>query len=158
PATAATVRPAFDGVERVAGSRRVRPERRDDAYWLTIDDVPHEIVMVTGSHHQQRFWTRAGVGRALSMVPIGYLIDEGRWVPTNARFVMPPDAPETQEPALWNRNCLNCHSVAGAPGFDEPGGPDTAVAELGIACEACHGPGATHVASHQNPFVRLLAT
>src|SRR5262249_38669733 len=31
----------------------------------------------------------------------------------------------------------------------------TRVAELGIACEACHGPGGTHVGLNQNPARRL---
>ena len=156
PPSPATVRPAFDGRERMAGPLRVRPERRDDAWWLTIDGVAHEVVMVTGSHSQQRFWTRSGAGRALSMLRAGYLIAEDRWVPGDDTFVMPPDAPEIDEPGLWNRNCINCHSVAGQPRLAGAGIADSAVAELGIACEACHGPGAQHVAAHREPVARLL--
>ena len=45
----------------------------------------------------------------------------------------------------WNDNCVFCHNVAPNPGWDAARGVfRTTVAELGIACEACHGPGATH--------------
>ena len=42
----------------------------------------------------------------------------------------------------WNDNCVFCHNVAPNPGRDPATGAfSTTVAELGIACEACHGPG-----------------
>ena len=61
----------------------------------------------------------------------------------------------------WNDNCVFCHNVAPNPARDpETGRFATTVAELGIACEACHGPGAEHVARNADPArrARLAAT
>ncbi len=55
----------------------------------------------------------------------------------------------------WNDNCVFCHNVAPNPGHDSHTGAfRTSVAELGIACEACHGPGAEHVQVNQDPLRR----
>jgi hypothetical protein len=48
--------------------------------------------------------------------------------------------------------------VAGEPRHDKDKDHfDSQAAELGIGCEACHGPGAAHVARHQNPLTRYAA-
>ncbi len=58
-------------------------------------------------------------------------------------------------PARWNRICIECHVTAGQPGLDaRTGVPASRVAELGIACEACHGPAAAHVDANASPFRR----
>jgi predicted CXXCH cytochrome family protein len=71
-------------------------------------------------------------------------------------FIEPPDAP--QHAVRWNSNCIACHATAGEPRAKEDGpGFDTRVADLGIACEACHGPGGAHVERYQDPVARLAA-
>lgn len=55
----------------------------------------------------------------------------------------------------WNDNCVFCHNVAPNPGRDPvTGALATQVAELGVACEACHGPGAEHVRANADPVRR----
>jgi predicted CXXCH cytochrome family protein len=55
----------------------------------------------------------------------------------------------------WNDNCVFCHNVAPNPGRDPATGRfRTEVAELGIACEACHGPGAEHARANRDPVRR----
>ena len=55
----------------------------------------------------------------------------------------------------WNDNCVFCHNVAPNPGRDPATGAfETTVAELGIACEACHGPGAEHARANADPSRR----
>ena len=55
-----------------------------------------------------------------------------------------PDAPHLSE--LWNVTCSRCHTTAAEPRVDSVHYvADTRVGELGIACEACHGPGQRHV-------------
>ena len=55
----------------------------------------------------------------------------------------------------WNDNCVFCHNVAPNPGRDPSSGAfETTVAELGIACEACHGPGAAHARANADPARR----
>jgi hypothetical protein len=56
----------------------------------------------------------------------------------------------------WNDNCVFCHNVAANPRLDAATGRfGTTTAELGVACEACHGPGAAHVAVNADPLRRL---
>ncbi len=57
----------------------------------------------------------------------------------------------------WNDNCVFCHNVAPNPGRDEVSGAfRTEVAEMGIACEACHGPGAAHARANADPVRRYV--
>ncbi|WP_295447428.1 tetratricopeptide repeat protein [uncultured Thiodictyon sp.] len=46
----------------------------------------------------------------------------------------------------WNYQCADCHSTDLKKGYDaEHNVYDTRFAEINVACEACHGPGARHV-------------
>ncbi|MFQ5719615.1 MAG: cytochrome c3 family protein [Acidobacteriota bacterium] len=49
---------------------------------------------------------------------------------------------------VWNHRCIACHVTAGSIGFD-PATQEysTRWTDAGVGCEACHGPGAEHVAS-----------
>src|SRR6185369_597508 len=115
-----------------------------------------QIQLLTGSHHHQAFWVSAARQGELRSFPAVYSIDEARLVPRRDAFLNPPDAPE--QAVRWNSNCVQCHAVAGAPGHDEPRDVfDSSAAELGIACEACHGAGADHVRAMQNPLARYRA-
>src|SRR5262249_53973359 len=99
---------------------------------------------------------------SLVFFPSPSLTAPGRWVPGAAVFLTPPQANSGIVPRLWNANCVPCHSVAGQPGAATPREtPDTRVAELGIACEACHGPGGEHVRVNGDParrYARHLAS
>ncbi|MCG6896013.1 MAG: tetratricopeptide repeat protein [Thiocapsa sp.] len=46
----------------------------------------------------------------------------------------------------WNYQCADCHSTDLQKRYDPEGNVyDTRYAEINVACEACHGPGARHV-------------
>ena len=120
----------------------------------TIPLVSRRIMMSTGSHRYQLYWYPSGNGRELYMLPFAYLIGEQRWVPRVSVFLTPPNLIEPRK--VWNRDCLPCHATGGRPLY-EPGGqgaPDSRLAEVGIACEACHGPSAEHAALNRNPIRR----
>jgi predicted CXXCH cytochrome family protein len=77
-------------------------------------------------------------------------------LPRAEAFLTPPDAPLAE--THWSGNCIACHAVAGEPRRSDTGDRfTTRAAELGIACEACHGPGAAHVERHRDPIERYLA-
>lgn len=115
-----------------------------------------QVVLLTGSHHHQTFWVGGARPGELRSVPVVYSIDEAQPLPRRDAFLNPPDAPE--QAVRWNSNCVQCHSVAGAPKHDEATDAfTTSAAELGIACEACHGPSAAHVSEMQNPLRRYRA-
>jgi len=158
PASADSIRAPFDGRSVVMAGHDYRFARQGDAFAVEIDGARREVALVTGSHHQQRYWLRSEAGRSLDLLPLDFLLTDGRWVPGPSVFVLPPGVDETGTGGLWNRNCITCHDVAGQPGLDEAKVfSATRVAELGIACEACHGPAAAHVARYQDPVYRYAA-
>jgi hypothetical protein len=172
-ATPETVRADFDGVhvDDVPG-RPMRLERRGRQFWAEFDDpdvtaggpparISRQIVMITGSHQQQVYWYRTDRGRLLGQLPGMYLIAEGRWVPRPAAFLAPPIDRAASETGRWNVVCINCHTTNGKRELEalllsplEAPPVDTRVAEFGIACEACHGPGEAHVQANRNPLRR----
>jgi len=118
---------------------------------LPQEDVEKKtIVMTTGSHHMQVCWTPTGWQRELEIIPFAYLKEDQRWVPRRATFLQPPGTdPSHTEKGRWNQACIRCHATHGVPGIDYMQ-MHTHVAEFGIACEACHGPGAEHIAFHKS--------
>lgn len=124
-------------------------ERRGDDVYAQ----GHRLVMTTGSHRQQAYWISGDRPGDLRILPYVWLVEDQRLIPRHEAFLTPPDRPIQR--VRWSSSCIACHSVAGEPRHDPTQDAfDTRVAELGIACEACHGPGAEHVARHRNPFER----
>ncbi len=125
-----------EGAQRAAGEEvhgRVPPEALDV-----------RIGLVTGSHHMQVFWVPEGTGNLQIGFPFTWLIPEQRWVPRNSTFVRPPEIEHRSE--MWNVVCSRCHATGVEPRVDRKTRTvDTRAGELGIACEACHGPGQRHV-------------
>ncbi len=172
-ATRTTVLALRAGTAFPVEGRTIRLETRGDEAWATLPDpdvvtrepaafssaqeVTRRVVLTTGSHREQTYWVRGQREGELRLVPIVYLVDEARVIPRHDAFLTPPDVP--LGPARWNSNCIACHAVAGEPGHDEKRDVfDTRVAELGIACEACHGPGRAHVEEYRSPWKRYAAS
>lgn len=125
-----------------------------------IPRVKRQVVMTTGSHHYQTYWVDGAdrFGRLQQTLPLVWLPGEKRWIPREAAFMLAPGTPRMI--IQWNHACINCHSTAPNPGLDpsKSGGAfETEVAELGISCEACHGPGGEHVRAYSDPAVRYAA-
>jgi hypothetical protein len=152
---------SFDG-RALDDAGRYRVEREGDAFFVRGPGPNRRrVVLVTGSHHMQVYWTEPDVGGRLEAFAFAYLLPEQRWVPNEATLLRPPvesdvlrgEAPDST--FTWNRVCIKCHAVAGVPGYSEQTDvASTRVVELGIACESCHGPGAAHVEANRNPARR----
>jgi predicted CXXCH cytochrome family protein len=165
----------FDGSTTVSHGLPYRVYREGDQFWAEmpdpdemmyivlggkktrLEDVPRvrrQVVMTTGSHHYQTYWVCSPrYERLMQTLPLVYLIKDHRWIPREAAFMHPPGAyPMITQ---WNHHCIRCHSTGGVPGLDQKTGRlHTSVGELGIACEACHGPGEEHVRANQDPLRR----
>lgn len=135
-----------------------RFSQADDRYFietLGVDGVVDrfEVVRTVGSRRVQQYLTRSG-DRYLRL-PLAWNIEEGRWFHLNGGFLHPDGSDFNEHLALWDANCIFCHNVKADPGYDfETQTFDSQVAELGIACEACHGPGEAHIARNANPLRR----
>ncbi len=162
-ATRASLVPQFERLELDWFGAPVVLAWRGDTLWATFHrggaaptDVDRPVEQLTGSHHLQVLWYSTGKGRELAPVPMCFKIEEGIWLPLTTVFVLPPEFRDPPEPGTWSQSCTMCHATAPRPRIDVDRN-DTHVAELGIACEACHGPGARHVAANRNPLRRYAA-
>ena len=153
----------FDDQPFELKGKTYRMQRRGDEYWAELDGTGPDgkairywtrLVMTTGSHHQQVYWYSTGETRVLGQLPIVFLIPEQRWVPRESAFLRPPQETSSSETGRWNTGCNQCHATNSRPGFFDEHTMDTQVAELGIACEACHGPAEQHVRNNHNPLHR----
>lgn len=122
--------------------------------WDGIPQVERQVVMSTGSHHYQTYWVESEkYPGTLMTLPLVYLIADKRWIPREAAFMYPPGP--RRMVTVWNDHCINCHSTGPAPNPYGKTDPTTRrvtetgfrshVGEIGIACEACHGPSGEHV-------------
>jgi len=168
-----SVRAPWNEPQLEAEGQPYRLFRRDEQFWVEMPDPDHlarqgqrgapllgavprverQVLMTTGSHHYQGYWVPGARGNELWQLPFVYHLESQRFLPRRAVFLEPPDDPAFW--ARWNSNCIQCHSVAGQPQHAR----DTdrfasRAAELGIACEACHGPGAAHVERQRSPLTR----
>ena len=130
-------------------------EQDGDQFFVTFRDPlargetrRRQIVLMTGSHHMHVFWYESDFKRTPGQLPIIFLKEQG-WIPRQSAFLSPPDLPKTSELGRWNQTCSKCHSTHPRQRLNrETLDWDTHVVEFGIACEACHGPGAEHVKFH----------
>lgn len=185
--TPQSVRGNFENVTLEFAGDTYHLERKDGEYWVDMIDpdwryartvqqadfaagrskappaavtVPprsrKRISLLTGSHHMQAYWVAGDYGNMQFSVPFTYLFEDQRWAPRNDVFLIDPHRAYTHQ--IWNVGCVNCHATAGQPGQD----PRTKIiqsraAELGISCEACHGPAEEHVRLNTDPKRRYAA-
>ena len=174
-ATPQSVRADFSGVhvDIIPGSP-MELERRGEEFWASFDDpgwegdpqeqprITRQVVMITGSHHQNIYWYATEHQRTLNVLPAVYLLNDERWVPRNSVILSPPNQGVATHDGHWNAVCISCHTTHGKTQFDTPYRSEpitsqevgTTVAEFGIACESCHGPASDHVTANQNPWRR----
>lgn len=160
-----TVFAPFDG-ETLSYLYEYRPHRRGGDFWIQTNDpdwaepgeslpVARRVALVTGSHHQQLYWFERAGTRGVGRFPFFFRIPEQRWVPFHSALLT---SQKTAEGAgdHWSTVCIRCHATHGKPRFDldDMGTMDTRVAEFGIGCESCHGPGQAHVEAHRNVLRR----
>jgi hypothetical protein len=168
-ATPEYVKGEFGGVLLELDGNRYTLYREGDEYWIEMEVVGvggpgrvvksrHRVELITGSHHMQVYWYSTRELREVARLPFSYIIGEG-WVPYRTTFIQPPEElPEVRSLHLgkgrWNDTCINCHTTHGRPRIGDNRSFLTEVAELGIACEACHGPAEEHIKANMSPLRR----
>ena len=168
-ADAKSVLGAFDGRSVEYFGTMARMEQSGTQYFLSFKDPSGpaatrvRVERTVGSHRYQQYLARDG--DLYFRLPIAWDVARGQFFHMNAAFLTADPALDAQghvsnvdynrHVTRWNDNCIYCHNVHPNPGLDaETGRFETQVAELGVACEACHGPGAEHAAHNSDPLRR----
>jgi tetratricopeptide (TPR) repeat protein len=157
-ATEASVLGRFDGSEFAHGQTRARFFRRDGRFWIHTDGpdgkpADFAVRYTFGVRPLQQYLLELPGGRlqASTVAWDSRPKEEGgqRW------FRLQPDEPMPAGDVMhwtgisqsWNSMCADCHSTDLAKNYSAAN--DTWAskwAEIDVACEACHGPAAAHVA------------
>ena len=134
--------------------------RENGRYWMKFTGADGkkqelEIVRTIGSRRIQQYLTKSG--DQWVRLPIAYDLVQHRWMHLNGSFFYPDGTDYKQHVAEWNLNCVFCHNVKAQPNLDWTSqSRNTEVAELGIACGACHGPAGEHAQRALSPVTRYL--
>lgn len=129
--------------------RTYRIETKDARRYITVqegDDEPtrYEVQYTLGAKRFQGYLTTLPGGR-LYVLPAMWSVEQRRWVDWKEITPVPDGVHDLKQ--VWNVVCFNCHATNLVQGYDASRHAyDTTWTELGIACEACHGPGRAHVA------------
>lgn len=139
---------------------RATMEKRGSRFYMDIaypdgTKENNEIVRTIGSRRVEQYVTRRN-GQYFRL-PVAWDIERKRWMSLNGSFFYPDTDNFNQHLAQWDTNCVFCHNVKAQPNFDfRTRQAKTEVAELGIACGACHGQGAEHAEAASSPITRIL--
>ncbi|MEW6320945.1 MAG: cytochrome c3 family protein [Acidobacteriota bacterium] len=116
------------------------------AVTIAADGRPSETYQVDytlGAKRYQGYLSTLDDGRVY-VLPVFWHIETGRWVDWKEITPVPDGAHDLKQ--VWNVNCFNCHATNIVQGFDLRSKTyRTTWTEMGIGCEACHGPGRVHV-------------
>jgi tetratricopeptide (TPR) repeat protein len=161
PATPETVLGDFDDASFTHFEVTSTFSRRDGGFVVRTDGPDgrlrdYEVAYTFGVDPLQQYLVAFPDGRlqALGLAWDTRPREQGgqRW------FHLYPDEPIPHDDVLhwtglqqnWNHMCAECHSTNVRKRYrPEPDRFETAWSEIDVACEACHGPGSTHVALAQ---------
>jgi tetratricopeptide (TPR) repeat protein len=140
---------------------------RDGALELVGSSVDHEgdltLAYALGHRNVEQYVGPLQPGK-LQALPLAFDVQRGEWFDLFAG--------ESRTTADWghwtnrgmmaNAQCLFCHTTGYEKGYQPASDTyDTRWAEMGVGCEACHGPGSAHIAArkaggsdpHDDPWV-----
>jgi predicted CXXCH cytochrome family protein len=119
------------------------PGRRRDGGTPRADTF--EVHYTLGARRFQGYLSKLPDGR-IYVLPVFWHNESKRWV--DWKEITPiPDDPDHDLRQIWNVTCVNCHATNLVKNFNPATNTyATTWTEMGIGCEACHGPGAAHVA------------
>jgi predicted CXXCH cytochrome family protein len=164
-----TVLGDFSGVVFVHGGKTTRFLREGDKFLIETDGPDgqrraYEVVGVAGVDPLQQYLLSPEPGRTQTY-DIAWDVQGKRWYPVFPDQVVPADDGMhwTGPYKSWESRCAECH----ATGYSRNYQPQTnrfapQMAEIGVGCEACHGPGSDHLdwarrASAREPAATPLA-
>lgn len=124
-------------------------ETRDGHYFITVVNGKRpperfEIQYTLGARRFQGYLSRLPDGRVY-VLPVFWHNESKRWL--DYKEITPvPDDPDHDLRQIWNVTCVNCHATNLVKHFNNTADTyATTWTEMGIGCEACHGPGRAHI-------------
>jgi len=97
-----------------------------------------------GAKRYQGYLATLPDGR-IYVLPAFWHLESRRWLDWKETTPIPDGAHDLRQ--IWNANCFNCHGTNILQGYDITAKRyNSTWTEMGIGCEACHGPGREHVA------------
>lgn len=148
-----TVLGDFDDARFGEGERGWRFFRRDGRFVVATagaDGAKHEFVVeYTFGFDPLQQYLVAGPGGRLQVLSVGWDVARKRWFDLYAADPSPPgDALHwTGRYQAWNAMCADCHSTNLKKNYDPASDSYTTTwSVIDVGCQACHGPGARHVA------------
>ena len=107
----------------------------------------YQVDYTLGAKRFQGYLSTLPDGR-MYVLPVFWHVQNKRWLDWKETTPIPDGAHDMKQ--IWNVNCFNCHATNLERGFTAATKSyRTEWTELGIGCEACHGPGKAHVALAQ---------
>lgn len=160
-----TVLGDFNNVEFEHGGQRTRFLRDGDRFLIETEGPDgvrraYDVVGVAGIDPLQQYLLSPEPGR-IQAYDIAWDVEGARWYPVFPDQAVPPDDGFhwTGPYKNWDGRCAECHATGYARNYS-PATDSFAplMAEIGVGCESCHGPGASHVAWAADPVDAALAT
>lgn len=97
-----------------------------------------------GAKRYQGYLSTLPDGR-IYVLPAFWHVESRRWIDWKEITPVPDGTHDFRQ--IWNANCFNCHATNLVQGFDVDSKTYRSTwTEMGIGCEACHGPGRSHAA------------
>lgn len=106
-----------------------------------------EVKYVFGYHPLQQYLAELEGGR-IQVLPVSWDTVKKEWFYANPDDPFGPQDPLhwTGSAQNWNHMCAECHTTDFAKNYDlKTDSYHSTYSEMDVSCEACHGPGSTHV-------------
>ena len=138
------------GTRLQAYGRTYTMETRDKRYFISVarggrPAESFEVNYTLGARRFQGYLSKLRDGR-IYVLPVFWHNETKRWLDWKEITPIPDDADHDLR-QIWNVTCVNCHATNLVKNFDPSTNTYASTwTEMGIGCEACHGPGAQHVA------------
>lgn len=124
---------------------------RGGRYFMTVrrrgsEPETFEVHYTLGARRFQGYLSKLPDGR-IYVLPAFWHVETRQWVDFKEITPLPDDDHgKLDYRQIWNVNCFNCHATNLARNFDRKTLTfGTTWTEMGIGCEACHGPGGDHI-------------
>lgn len=152
-----TVDGDFNDVTFAHKGRTTRFFTKDGDYFIETDDVPGDpqtfkVMGVDGYQPLQQYLVETEPGR-LQSFDVVWDQDRKRWYHLyEDQTLMPDDGLHWTGPYKnWNGRCAECHATGYSKNYDlKTRHYSSTQSEIGVGCEACHGPGEAHISWAEN--------